>query len=532
MRRNRSLASRAIGLALWLALGLPAAAQAQIPMPVPVDMHPKLTHEAVDQAVTVLDELAAQEVAQGTVPGLAIAVVFEDQVIFTKGYGRREVGAEAAVDSDTVFQLASLSKPVGATVVAALIGKGRIDWDTRIADLDPGFAMHVPWVTDQLTIRDLYAHRSGLPDHAGDLLEDLGFSREEVLHRLRYLEPSSSFRSAYAYTNFGLTEAAVAAASAYDLDWEDASAQYLYEPVGMGSTSSRYADFDARENKALGHVLENGAWVHNAQRQPDAQSPAGGVSSSVNDMAKWMRLQLGKGMFEDDEIVAQEPLEESHLPHMLTEARSPFGYPGFYGLGWNVGWMPDGRSRLSHSGAFAMGAATAVSLYPDDGLGIVVLTNAAPIGVPEALAAIFSDTAFYGEPTQDWLPLYRGLFERMVQEELGPDFSKPPEDPMPAAEPAAYLGTYENDYVGAVEIVAGAGGLAMVIGPERKTFPLTHYDRDIFTWETAGENAIGLSSVTFILDLDRKATSMVVSQFDKLGAGNLDRKDASDAAPR
>lgn len=532
MRHDWSLASRTVGLALGLTLGLHATAQAQTPMPVPVDMHPKLTREAVDKAVVVLDELATQEVATGTVPSLAIAVVFEDEMIFSKGYGLREVGAEAAVDSDTVFQLASLSKPVGATVVAALIGKRRIDWDTRIVALDPGFALHAPWVTGQITIRDLYAHRSGLPDHAGDLLEDLGFSREEVLHRLGYLEPSSSFRSGYAYTNFGLTEAAVAAASAYGLDWEEASAQYLYEPLGMGSTSSRYADFDARENRALGHVMENGAWVHKAQRQPDAQSPAGGVSSSVNDMAKWMRLQLGKGTFEGEQIVAQGPLEESHLPHMLTEARSPFGYPGFYGLGWNVGWMPDGRSRLSHSGAFSMGAATAVSLYPDDGLGIVVLTNAAPIGVPEALAAIFSDTAFYGEPTQDWLPLYRGLFERMVQEEMGPDLSTPPKDPMPAAEPAAYFGSYENDYFGTVEIVTAAGGLAMMIGPEPKTFPLTHYDRDIFTWETIGENAIGLSSVTFTLEQNRKATSMVVGQLDQLGAGHFGRKVPAEAAPR
>jgi len=522
MRHDQRVCSRTTGLALSLAVALGAAAQAQTP--VQVDMHPELTREAVDKAIVVLDELAAKEIADDTVPGLAIAVVFEDEVVFARGYGLREAGAAAAVDADTVFQLASLSKPVGATVVAALIGEGRIDWDTRIADLDPGFAMHDPWVTDQITIRDLYAHRSGLPDHAGDLLEDLGFPRAEVLRRLRHLEPSSSFRSGYAYTNFGLTEAAVAAASAYDLEWEDASARYLYEPLGMTSTSSRYADFAARENKALGHVMADGQWVHREQRQPDAESPAGGVGSSVNDLAKWMRLQLGKGAFEREQIVSQAALEESHLPHMLTEARSPFGYPGFYGLGWNVGWTPDGRTRLSHSGAFAMGAATAVSLYPDDGLGIVVLTNAAPIGVPEALSAIFSDTAFYGEPTQDWLPLYRGLFRQMLVAEAGPDFGTPPDDPRPSADRAGYLGSYENDYFGAVEIVERGDGLAMVVGPEPMTFPLSHYDGDTFTWETIGENAIGLSSVTFTLDRDRRAASMVVGQFDTHGAGRFERK--------
>jgi CubicO group peptidase (beta-lactamase class C family) len=522
MRYDHELRRRTAGLALLLAVALGAAAQAQAP--VPVDMHPELTREAVDNAITVLDDLAANEIADGTVPGLAIAVVFGEEVIFAKGYGVREASAEAAVDADTVFQLASVSKPVGATVVAALIGEGRIDWDTRIAELDPAFAMHAPWVTDQITIRDLYAHRSGLPDHAGDLLEDLGFPREEVLRRLRYLEPSSSFRSGYAYTNFGLTEAAVAAASAYGLAWEDASAQYLYEPLGMTSTSSRYADFEARENKAVGHVMEDGQWVHREQRQPDGESPAGGASSSVNDMAKWMRLQLGKGMFEGEQVVAQAPLEESHLPHMLTEARSPFGYPGFYGLGWVVGWTPDGRTRLLHSGAFSMGAATTVSLYPDDGLGVVVLSNAAPIGVPEALAAIFSDTAFYGEPTQDWMPLFRGLFQQMMAAEAGPDYSTPPDDPRPSADRTGYLGSYENDYFGVVEIVQQGDGLAMVIGPEPKTFPLTHYDGDTFTWETIGENAIGLSSVTFTLDQDRKAAGMFVGQLETHGDGRFARR--------
>jgi hypothetical protein len=292
----------------------------------------------------------------------------------------------------------------------------------------------------------------------------------------------------------------------------------------MNSTSSRYADFDARDNKAVGHVMEDGQWVHREQRQPDAQSPAGGVSSSVNDLAKWMRLQLGKGAFEGEQIVAQAPLEESHLPHMLTSARSPFGYPGFYGLGWDVSWTPDGRSRLAHSGAFAMGAATAVSLFPDDGLGVVVLSNAAPIGVPEALAAIFYDTAFYGEPTQDWMPLYRGLFQQMFAAEAGPDFSTPPDDPRPSADRAGYLGSYGNDYYGTVEIVEQGDGMAMVVGPEPKTFPLTHYDGDIFSWKTIGENAIGLSSVTFTLDQDRKAAGMVVGQLDNLGAGRFARK--------
>jgi CubicO group peptidase (beta-lactamase class C family) len=197
--------------------------------------------EQVNQAVRETQKLCENQIEKGAIPGLAIAVVFQDKVVYAAGFGVRDVNTQEPVNADTVFQLASLSKPVGSTVVAELVGEGKISWDSRISDLDTEFAMYDPWVTREITIRDFYAHRSGLPDHTGDLLEDLGFTRGEILHRLRYQKPDSSFRSHYAYTNFGITEAAVAAAKAYNIAWEDASEQKLYRPLGMDSTSSRYA---------------------------------------------------------------------------------------------------------------------------------------------------------------------------------------------------------------------------------------------------------------------------------------------------
>src|SRR5208282_643540 len=145
---------------------------------------------------------------------------YMDEVIYLKGFGVREVDAPAAVGPDTIFQLASVSKPIAATVVAALVGDGVIGWDDPIVRHDPGFEMYDPWVTRQVTLRDMFAHRSGLPDHAGDLLEDMGWDRDAILYRLRYQKPGSSFRSHYAYTNFGFTEAAVAAAKASGQSWE------------------------------------------------------------------------------------------------------------------------------------------------------------------------------------------------------------------------------------------------------------------------------------------------------------------------
>src|SRR5215475_10477960 len=285
-----------------------------IPLVLSLSVHAQggaeMKKEQVDQAVQELEKRVQQAIQNKVVPGLAIAVVFQDKVVYAKGFGVREVGKPEKVDADTVFQLASVSKPIGATVVAALVSEGKIAWDSKISDLDPTFAMYDPWVTREITIRDLYAHRSGLPAHAGDLLEDLGYDRAQVLYRLRFQKPDSSCRSHYAYTNFGMTAAAVAAAKAYDLDWANASEQKLYKPLGMHSTSSRYSDFIARTNKAVGHVLVNGKWVHKLQRNPDAQSPAGGVSSSVSDVAQWLRLYIAHGQFNGRQMVDEKALAE------------------------------------------------------------------------------------------------------------------------------------------------------------------------------------------------------------------------------
>src|SRR5262249_58921666 len=158
------------------------------------------------------------------------------------------------VDADTVFLLASVSKPITSTLMALLVGLGLIDWDDRVIDHDPDFRLYDPWVTRQVTLRDLLCHRSGLPDHGGDLLEDLGYSRAQVLHRLRYLKPASGFRSRYAYTNFGYTAAAVAAARAAGKSWEDLAAAKRHRPLGMKASRSPFGDYPPAKNPARPHL--------------------------------------------------------------------------------------------------------------------------------------------------------------------------------------------------------------------------------------------------------------------------------------
>src|SRR5256886_1209107 len=480
-----------------------------------------VTSEQVTRAIQELEKLAQKQIQENALPGLAIAIVFQDKAVYAKGFGVRDVNTKAPVDADTVFQLASVSKSVGSTVVAELVGEGKITWDSKLSVLDLAFAMFDPWVTREITIRDMYAHRSGLPEHAGDLLEDLGFARAEILHRLRYQHPGSSFRSHYAYTNFGMTEGAIAAAKAYNVEWENASEQKLYRPLGMSSTSSRYSDFMARRNKALGHVLVAGKWVQKFKRDPDAQSPTGGVSSSVNDLTKWLQLQLANGKFEGKQIVDEKALAETHHPQMLTGFNPFTQLPTFYGLGWNVGYDQEGRLRLNHSGAFGLGAATYVNLVPGEQLGIVVLTNGYPTGFAEGLGTIFVDLALYGSSTQDWFTLFKQLYSNPATTGtvLGFDYSKPPESSAPAVKNSAYVGGYANDFFGDISIIEKDGGLAIVQGPKKMTFAMKHYDRDTFTYETQVENAVGRSGITFTIGPDGRATKVLVENLNVHGEG-------------
>jgi len=493
---------------------------------------PAVTEENLNAAIPKLEKLAEQAMQNTGIPGMAIAVVYKDHVAYLKGFGVREVGKPEPVDPDTVFQLASVSKPIASTVVAALVGEKVATWDDPIIKHDPGFQMNDSWVTHEVTIRDMFAHRSGLPDHAGDRLEDLGYDRPAILFRMRYQKPDSSFRSHYAYTNFGLTEAAIAVAKTAGKSWEDLSAEKLYQPLGMKSTSSRYPDFAAAENRARGHVLVDGKWVAKFVRNPDAQSPAGGVSSTVRDMAQWIRLQLSNGKLNGKQIIDAEALAETHRPQVLRQAPEDpsIDRATLYGLGWNVDYDDEGRVRLSHSGGFSLGAATVVSLYPAEELGIVVLTNATPIGVPEAIAKTFFDLALNGKVERDWFPLFRLVVAAALKPDYGTatDYSASPRTPSPPHPAEAYAGSYANDLFGQIEVVEKESGLQLLLGPKKDAFPLKHFNGDVFTYQPAGENAYGLSAVTFTVGAAGKATAVVIENLNVEGQGTFTRINTAD----
>ncbi|WP_217897270.1 serine hydrolase [Geodermatophilus saharensis] len=490
-------------------------------------MPPLLTDEQVDAAVAALEGLVTDAMDRTGVPGVAVAVVHRDRVVHAAGFGVREVGRPETVDPDTVFQLASLSKPLASTVVAGLVGDGVVDWDDPVIASNPAFALSDPYVTANATIADLLSHRSGLQTGSGDLLEDLGWDRDHILDRLDQ-QPLLPFRSSYSYSNFGFTAGGEAAAVAAGTPWEDLAEQRLFERLGMADTSYRHADYEAEPNRALIHVpAGDGTWVARYTRDADAEAPAGGASSSVRDLAEWVRLQLAQGVHDGTQVIDPDALAVTHLPHSVSgPPPAPAGRAGFYGLGWNVGYDDAGRLQLGHSGAFALGAATTVSLLPGEQLGIVVLTNGSPEGIPEAVAAGFFDVAEHGEPTVDWLTFFSGLFAQLEEAEAPEtDWSQPAADPQPARDLAAYTGTYANPYYGPLTVTADGDRLTMAMGPPEAptSFPLTHYSGDVFTFESIGENATGLAGALFAVDASGTATSVRLDFYDRTGLGTFTR---------
>ena len=487
---------------------------------------PLLDRAKVDVALDALDGLVMDAMTKTGVPGIAVAVIYKDQVLYAKGFGVREVGRPEKIDPDTVFLLASVSKPIASTVVAGVVGQGLVQWDDPVISHNPGFALSDLYVTKNATFADLLSHRSGLRTGAGDLLEDLGFDRDHILAHLDQ-QPLDPFRSTYHYSNFGYTEGGIAAAAAAGKSWEDLADDVLFKPLGMTSASSRHADYLKRPDRARIHFREpDGTWVARYDRDPDAEAPAGGASASLNDMIRFLRLQLGKGTFEGKEIIDAAALATPHVPQVIPgPPRGPASRAGFYGLGWNVTYDDEGRVRLGHSGAFNLGTATNITFLPGEDLGIVVLTNARPIGVPETIAISFFDIAQHGHLTVAWPGFIGGLFAAMdAGGKPAVDYARTPASPAPARPDVAYAGTYANNYYGPLTVSAD-DGLSMTMGPAAAptTFTLTHFDGDTFTFQTIGENQNGPAGAIFTVGADGKASRVVLDYYDVNGLGTFTR---------
>ena len=296
---------------------------------------PKTDGAVEDRVRALIPELEAY-IAGGMmefdVPGLAIGIVAKDRLVYAKGFGVRSKSGGGPVDTRTIFQIGSTTKAFLAATLAIMVDRGKLRWDDRVLDLDPDFQLKDPWVTREFRIFDLLAQRSGLPPLVNDMLGELGFNETALIRSLRYVEPVSSFRTTFAYTNVTHHLAGrIVAKAAGTADWNTVLQQELLDPLGMKDSSYTAAAIEAATNHAKGYrwTPDGTIEVPFTRLFPyDFGGPAGDINSTLEDMARWVRLQLGNGTFEGRRVVSSQNLAFTHTPKVALSDKL------VYALGW------------------------------------------------------------------------------------------------------------------------------------------------------------------------------------------------------
>lgn len=491
-----------------LGWGLPASAAVMPPPPgTPIAgwSAVEIPKDQISAAVAALDGIIEHKLRITGVPGMSVAVVSDGHVVYNKGFGVADVSTGAPVDADTTFQLASVSKPISASVVASVIGRTDVSWTDPVKKYVNYFELSNPYVTRNATIGDMFAMRSGLPHQAGDDLAELGFTRKEIIQRIGML-PLRPFRAKYLYANYSLTAGAEAVAHAVGVPWEQLTKTELFEPLGMTRSTSDLAEFRALTNRATLHINSGGTWIANGTRDEQAQAPAGMVASSANDMAQWMIMQLSNGKYRGEQVIDAEALNQTRIPRSLTTPDAPASFrPGFYGYGTRITIDATGRVRYGHSGAFTQGASTSFSLLPSENLGIVVLTNGFPIGLAESVVDEFLDLAELGVVSADWLGINSDLIQAAIG---GGEKTVQPANPQVVGSVSDYVGTYDNDFYGPVTVKQRGKGLRLYLGPKRLPIDVVPFDGTTFAFkdpdgnlepevvfERRGERVVGFESL-------------------------------------
>ncbi len=347
-----------------------------------------------------------------SIPGLAIAVVKDDEVVLARGYGVRKLGEEARVDEHTLFGVASTTKAMTAAALAMLVDEGLISWDDRVIDHLPEFRLSDPWATSQVTIRDLLSHRVGVGRITGNRIQFMTHEpRTEIMRRMRYHDFEQPFRSGNVYSNVMYMVAGEIVPAVTGMSWDDFLMDRLFRPLGMHRSNTSITMIGEGENAAWPHQEIEGRVVTIPRRNFDNVGPSASVNTSAREMAEWMRLQLGEaGVHEGRRLISSEQMAEMHQAHNVSRIRDPqTGSLASYGLGWSL--REHRGYRIAQHGGASDGMNTNLVLVPEENLGVVVMTNTFN-SFMTALANEVIDRMLGVEERTDWAGIIRTNYER------------------------------------------------------------------------------------------------------------------------
>ncbi|HPV77335.1 MAG TPA: serine hydrolase [Gemmatimonadaceae bacterium] len=461
------------------------------------------------------DATVARAMATFKVPGLAVAVVKNDSVIFAKGYGVRALGAPEPVTPHSLFAVGSTSKAFTVAVLQQLEQEGKLKLDDPATQYLPSLQLYDPYVTRELTVRDLVTHRSGLPT-ANAVWYGTPYSREEILRRLRYRKPSASFRSTWQYQNEMFLAAGQVIAAVDGRSWDDAVKARLFTPLGMRASGTSVRELATMPDVAQPHLERDGTVRRIPYRNIDNIAPAGSINSSVHDMAQWIRFQLAKGKWDGRQLLNEAAFDDARRPYMAMPS-SPFSEltaPGAqlvsYGMAWMLyGW--NGRTIVEHSGGID-GMTAEVALVPEERLGLVILANLSTVA-PQVLQSYLLDS-FFGAPKRDWtgeVSTKMAALEKAGADAMAKAERERTKDSRPTLPLSAYAGTYADSLYGDVVVREANGALQLTFLGNREA-RLEHWQFDTFQarWDDV---ILDKTMVQFFLDASGKVDRVRIGMF-------------------
>jgi CubicO group peptidase (beta-lactamase class C family) len=435
------------------------------------------------QNIDRLDAIIEPLLDTARIPGAALAIVADGKIVFAKGYGYRNLEAKLPLNSDTVYPIGSTTKAINATVVGMLVDEGRLAWDEPVQTYLPRFRLRDPFISTQVTLRDLLAMRTGLPRHDWLWLEN-PIGRAELVERIQHLELSAGFRERFQYNNLMTMTAGHIAEIVSGQNWVELVQQRILSPLGMGNTgfgppTNGNVTLSYHENGRRELILTKGFSV------PEVGGPAGGlIHSTIEDMALWMLFNLSGGKVDGRQLIQPETLTEIQSPQMLEKGEPPYYTPNSaYAMGWSVDTY-NGRARVSHGG-YLHDVNSEVMLFPKEGIGIVSFVNFGSPRIAKLINQYVFDLMMDLKPAQT-LEETLAQYEKQVEETRVRNASaRRVENTSPSHALTDYAGVYMH---------AGYGEIEIRLSDERLTFhrnnlvlPLEHWHYDAWM---AAENEL------------------------------------------
>lgn len=483
-----------------------------------------------------LDAYVASSMKTFDVPGMAVAIVKDGKILVAKGYGVRKLGDPTRVDEFTMFAIGSNTKAFTTAALATLVDEHKLSWDDPVYQRLPGFVMYDPYVSHEMTIRDLLTHRSGMGLGEGDLLfwPHTTYTREDVIYKLRFMKPHSSFRSHYAYDNLLYMTAGQIIPAVTGISWDDYIRQRIFAPLGMSHSNVNNAEFKSGDDYAFPHSRVDGKLQVIPFGPLDNAAPAGSINSSAADMAKWVQLQLNRGKFTGREgrLFSEERSKEMWSGQTILPIGDPPAplaglKPNFadYALGWGLRDY-HGRKLVGHTGGVG-GFVSRVMLVPEENLGVVVLTNAEEGGAFDSILYHVLDHYFHLPPT-DWIAAYKSVkdkeesdaAETMKKAASARDANSKPSLPL-----EKYAGVYNDAWYGPITIRMENGGLVISFDHSPTMIgDLQHWQYDTFKahWRV---RTIEDAFITFALNPDGSIDSARMAAVSPLADFSFDYQD-------